>query len=60
MSPERRILHRPSTFSSACRGDRRGRHQEGSEVKNLKKAAAVAMAAGVILAAGAGIEYVSC
>jgi hypothetical protein len=34
-----------------CHGD----HQEGQEVKNLKKAAAVTMVAGGLLAAGAGM-----
>jgi hypothetical protein len=39
----------------ACCGDCRGNRKEGSEVKNLKKAAAVTMVAGGLLAAGAGM-----
>jgi hypothetical protein len=55
MSPGWRILRGSEPFSSACRGDCRGHHQEGSEVKNLKKAAAVTMVAGGLVAAAAGM-----
>jgi hypothetical protein len=54
MSPGRRNVSRTCPFSLACRGERRGHRKEGLEVKNLKRAAAVTMAAGGLLAAGAG------
>lgn len=38
----------------ACCGDRPQRYQADPEVKNLKKAAAVTMIAGGLIAAGAG------
>jgi hypothetical protein len=55
MSPGWRILRGSPPFSSACCGDCRGNRKEGLEVKNLKKAVAVTMVAGGLLAAGAGM-----
>lgn len=54
MSPTRRILSGAEAFSMACCGGWPQRFQEEPEVKNLKKAAAVTMIAGGIIAAGAG------
>lgn len=55
MSPTWRTLGLPRPFSSACRGDCRGVRKEDNEVKNLKKAMAVTMVAGGLMAAGAGM-----
>jgi len=55
MSPRWRILRGSGAFSSACCGACRSDHKEGlRKVKNLKKAAAVTMMAGGLVAAGAG------
>jgi hypothetical protein len=56
MSPGWRILRGSPPFFSACCGERRGNRQGGLRtVKNLKKAAAVTMVAGGLIAAGAGM-----
>jgi hypothetical protein len=54
MSPTWRILIAGRAFFMACCGVRRSPCEEDPEVKNLKKAAALTMIAGGIVAAGAG------
>jgi hypothetical protein len=56
MSPTRRILIHSRAFSIACCGGRPQRVlRRNDEVKNLKKAAALTMIAGSLVAAGAGV-----
>ena len=56
MYPTRRNPAGAPAFSMACRGDSPRTYWRTKNVKNIKKAAAVTMIAGGLVAAGAGVS----